>query len=198
MITLFFVNDSGGAQEVAPPNALEARMSTNPIAIGIPRCNNKHLILDMATTTVAYGRLCEIRDRNEPVPSEWVNSQGLLKHFGGFKGFGLAIIAEALAGALTGGGTVSPNPPHENQSYLLIGIDIERFRPLSSFKDDVENFVEYVTNVPMENNSENLRMPGEKGTGYDLLNKVKEIAVQPFMLNQLNIIASKFNMNHIV
>ena len=48
--TLIFANDAGGGQAVAPPGATEPRLSTNPIAAGVPRVSGPHLVLDMATS----------------------------------------------------------------------------------------------------------------------------------------------------
>ena len=105
--SLIFANDAGDGQTVAPPGATEPRLSTNPIAAGVPRATGPHLVLDMATSVVAAGRLSESRDRAEPIPAEWVTSTGALKPMGGVKGFGLALIVEALAGSLTGARTNS-------------------------------------------------------------------------------------------
>lgn len=159
--TLFFVNDSGGAQAVAPPGGTEARLSTNPIAFGVPRKAAPHLVLDMATSAVAMGRLSEERDRGSVIPDEWVNAAGVLKPFGGFKGFGLALIAEALSGALSGGGVAGPTPDCEDQAFLLIAIDIGQVRDLDEITADVERFIDYVKSVPLEPGTAPVRMPGE-------------------------------------
>jgi hydroxycarboxylate dehydrogenase B len=74
--SLIFANDAGGGQSVAPPRATEPRLSTNPVAAGVPRANAPHLVLDMATSVVAAGRLSESIDRAEQIPAEWVTSTG--------------------------------------------------------------------------------------------------------------------------
>lgn len=87
-------------------------------------------VVDMSTSVVAAGRVAEWRDRGEPIPAGWVNETGALRPVGGFKGFGLALVAEALAGALTGAGTVTADPVHDDQGVLVIALDIARLRPL--------------------------------------------------------------------
>jgi uncharacterized oxidoreductase len=159
--TLLFVNDSGSGQVVAPPGGLEPRLSTNPIAAGIPRASRPHLVLDMATSSVAMGRLSEARDRGTSIPEEWINGHGALRPFGGVKGFGLALITEALAGALTSAGTVSAEPADEQQGVLIIAIDIEQLRPLAEFTAQVESFAHYVTDVPLLPGVDPIRLPGE-------------------------------------
>ncbi|MDQ0323891.1 putative oxidoreductase [Pararhizobium capsulatum DSM 1112] len=161
VVTMFFANESGGGQQVSPPGGIEARMSTNPLAFGIPRAAKPHLVLDMSTSTVAFGRLSETIDRGEQPPAEWVNSVGVLRHFGGHKGFGLAIVVEALAGALTGGGTANENPETEDQAFLLISFDVEHFRGLNEFTAELERFLCHVKDVTLEEGAKNIRIPGE-------------------------------------
>lgn len=159
--TLLFANDSGSGQDVAPPGGLEPRLSTNPIAAGIPRASRPHLVLDMATSSVAMGRLSQERDRGASIPDEWVNGHGALRPFGGIKGFGLALVVEALAGALTSAGTVSAKPADEQQGVLIIAIDIDQLRPLDEFTAQVESFARYVTDVPLLPGADPIRLPGE-------------------------------------
>jgi hydroxycarboxylate dehydrogenase B len=192
--TLVFANDSGAWQEVAPPGGRSARMSTNPIAAGIPRATRPHLVLDMATSSVASGRLAEARDRQEPIPTEWVNADGLLRHFGGLKGFGLAVIVEALAGSLTGGGTVRPDPKHDDQAILMIGIDVNHFRPLKEFAADVEAFTAHIKNVPLEAGAAPVRMPGESGAESAGRLQENGIPVRHFVRDRLSRLADELRL----
>jgi LDH2 family malate/lactate/ureidoglycolate dehydrogenase len=160
---LFFVNDAGGYQDVAPAGGLDARLATNPIAAGIPRASSPHLVLDMSTSVVAKGRLMEERDRGTAIPDSWITAHGAIRPAGGVKGFGLALVAEALAGVLTGAGSVSADPPYEDQGVLAIALDIERLRPLGDFTSELERMIGYVRDVPLEPGADAVRMPGESG-----------------------------------
>lgn len=185
VVTLFFANESGGGQQVAPPGGLEPRMSTNPIAFGVPRASKPHLVLDMSTSTVAFGRLSETIDRGETPPAEWVNSAGFLRHFGDYKGFGLAVVVEALAGALTGGGTSTKDPLTEDQAFLLVALDVERFRTLEEFTADLERFVSYVKDVSLESGAKGIRVPGEGASIAAGSIPSKCIAVRPYVLQRI-------------
>jgi LDH2 family malate/lactate/ureidoglycolate dehydrogenase len=175
---LFFVNDAGGFQDVAPPGGLEPRLATNPIGAGIPRAGSPHLILDMSTSVVAKGRLMEWRDRGEAIPAGWVTSTGAIRPLGGVKGFGLALVTEALAGALTGAGTVAAEPEHDDQGVLTIAIDVERLRPLPDFTAEVERFIAYVRDVPLEPGADPVRVPGESGEAYRVARTAAGVPVQ--------------------
>jgi len=77
-----------------------------------------------------------------------VTDTGVLRPAGGVKGFGLAMIVEALAGALTGAGTVSAHPEHDDQGTLVIALDIASLRPMSDFVAEVEEAITYVREIP--------------------------------------------------
>ena len=92
-----------------------------------------------------------------------MTSTGFLKPMGGVKGFGIALIVEALAGSLTGAGTARRRPSHDDQGVFMVAIDVQRLRSLSDFTADVEAFIDYVRDVPLEPGTPAVRMPGESG-----------------------------------
>lgn len=119
-----FVNTQGGSATVAPPGTAARKLSTNPIAFGIPTFDALPfpIILDMATSQVANGKIRERLANDEPVPEEWtvtasgdpvtdpaafLDGTGAALPLGGrtagYKGFGLAVIAELFAGILSDG-----------------------------------------------------------------------------------------------
>ena len=100
---------------VAPFGGREPILGTNPITIAVPVEGADPLMLDMATSEAAYGKVVGARDAGEPIPESWAVDaggrpttdpaaalQGALRPFGGHKGSGLAIMVEALAGAVAG------------------------------------------------------------------------------------------------
>lgn len=159
--TLVFVNTGGAHRAVSVPGGTEARFSTNPIAAGFPRSQAPHFVLDIATSSVALGRLSEWRDRGEEIPQEWVTPAGLLQPFGGHKGFGLAMVAEALAGALSTAGTPSEKEEDEEQGVLVIAIDVAGLRPLEEFTAETDTFLRFIADTPVAQGYEPTRIPGE-------------------------------------
>lgn len=159
--TLLFVNTGGAHRAVSVPGGTEARFSTNPIGAGIPRSSSPHFVLDFATSAVAMGRLAEWRDRGEEIPSDWVTPSGHLQPFGGHKGFGLAMLAEALGGAVSTAGTPSAEESEEEQGVLVIAIDIGGLRPLDEFTAETDTFLEYIKDTPVADGFPKTRIPGE-------------------------------------
>src|SRR5467141_516481 len=107
---------------VAPLWGAERMLGTNPMAIAFPGKEEPPIVVDMATSAAAYGKIEIARRRGEPIPEGWaIDSQGrpttnpddmvdggaLLplgsdRDRGGHKGYGLAIMVDVLCGALSG------------------------------------------------------------------------------------------------
>ncbi|MCC7500009.1 MAG: Ldh family oxidoreductase [Bryobacterales bacterium] len=145
---------------VFPWQGRQKRFGTNPICMSVPGAPQVWL-LDMATTTVAMGRLykAEITGENE-IPAGWAMDEegrpttstaaafaGSLMPLGGYKGYGLAMMAEILCAVLSGG-VFGPDianvrkkeqPNRVSQSFLAI--DVSRFAPLDEFQRRMEAYV---------------------------------------------------------
>jgi uncharacterized oxidoreductase len=156
---LLFANDSGAAQGVAPPGALEARLSTNPLAGGVPRARAPHLVIDLSTSVVAHGKVRVLEDAGDPVPEAWARD-GLLQPLGGAKGFALALLVEALAGVVSGAGASSPNPGPDDQGVFMLAFDPARFAQPAELAGRLDAMLAYVLAVPLEPGAEPLRAPG--------------------------------------
>lgn len=192
--TFMFFNLSGGYKAVAAPGGTEARIATNPLAAGVPQAHGPNIVMDMATSAVAEGRLNDSKERNIEVDSEWVNKNGNLVSMGGVKGFALAVMIEALAGSLTGAGTVGYDPVDYRQGVFAIGIDIQKLRPLADFEEDVTKFVQYLKESPLEPGAGPITMPGERTA----INKEKRlhagIPIHNAIWAQLEDLAVQFNV----
>jgi len=113
MVGLYFA--VGNANHLPPWGGLDMLLSTNPIAVAIPTHEEPPVVLDMATTVAAYGKVKTKVQRGETMPEGWMvdregkpltdpkrASEGLLLPIGGYKGYGLALIFGLLAGTLNG------------------------------------------------------------------------------------------------
>jgi LDH2 family malate/lactate/ureidoglycolate dehydrogenase len=156
---LAFANDSGAGQAVAPPGGLEGRLSTNPIAAGVPRASPPHLVIDLATSVAAQGKVRVLEDAGRPVPEAWVRN-GLLQPLGGAKGFALALLVEALAGVVSGAGAVGPEPGPDDQGVFLLAFDPGRFGDPAGLAERVDAMLAHVLSAPLEPGAEPLRAPG--------------------------------------
>src|SRR3546814_13442298 len=102
-----------------------SRFGTNPITMAMPTTNpDEPIILDMATSVVAMGKIRVAHDSGATVPDAWIIDSdgrpssdpgvmfreplGALRAFAGHKGYALCLLAELMSGALSGGGTIQP------------------------------------------------------------------------------------------
>jgi LDH2 family malate/lactate/ureidoglycolate dehydrogenase len=145
---------------VAPWQAKEPRLGTNPICMSVPG----PWLLDMATTTVANNRIFKaLMNGEETIPAGWaVDSEGvpttdtdaairgMPMPLGGYKGSGLAMMVEILCGLLSGGAMstevggirIQGKPTRVSQAF--VAIDVARFMPLDEFQRRVEWLVNTV------------------------------------------------------
>jgi LDH2 family malate/lactate/ureidoglycolate dehydrogenase len=142
---------------VPPWQAREARVGTNPICMAVPG----PWLLDMATTTVAAGKIFKAHINGKPeIPAGWafdsngvpttdteIAYKGLLHPLGGYKGSGLAMMVEILCAVLGGGamsseiGGIRFRGRLVRVSQAFIAIDVARFMPVSEFTARVEKLV---------------------------------------------------------
>jgi uncharacterized oxidoreductase len=171
-------NAQGAGQLVAPWGGRTPRLSTNPLAWGIPTGGDP-IVIDMATSATAEGKVRVKLRRGETIPAGWaINAEGAevtnpadfygppmgaLVAAAGHKGYGLALVVEALAGALTAGGIVEPKDFVDWPlcSFVIIAIDAGLFRPLAEFEKTLDNLVAYVKSSTPINPAAPVLTPGE-------------------------------------
>jgi LDH2 family malate/lactate/ureidoglycolate dehydrogenase len=163
VIAILAANDSGANEVVAPHGAVEPRLATNPIAVGIPRRSAPHLVLDMSTSVASHGTIHRLELEGAQVPESWT-SGGMLLPLGGAKGTGLALVVEVLAGMLSGAGFSDGEPEDDDyQGAWMAAIDPERFLPPGTLTTDVERLVAHVRSARPRDTGVEVLVPGEHG-----------------------------------
>jgi LDH2 family malate/lactate/ureidoglycolate dehydrogenase len=144
---------------VAPWQGKDPRFGTNPICMSVPGPDN--WLLDMATTTVALGKILNAQFHGRPtIPEGWAMDSegvpttdtqsaltGLLMPLGGYKGSGLAMLAEILCAVLSGGamstelGGIRIQGQPMRTSQMFLAIDVARIMPLDEFARRMQSLV---------------------------------------------------------
>jgi LDH2 family malate/lactate/ureidoglycolate dehydrogenase len=171
-----------GPTMVPPFGGLEGVFSTNPFSFAAPAGEEYPLVLDMATTAVAGNRIVLARKKDQPIPDWWAtDAQGnkttdphvaSLEHlqwFGGYKGFGIAMMVEVLSGVLLnssfGRTELTEADAHGKarvaKGYLFVALDIERFIPLDLFRSHMDTLVRDIRSVERANGVDRIYVPGE-------------------------------------
>ena len=157
-------------------------LGTNPLAIGVPSGTGP-LILDIATSIVAYGTVKKYAQRGLPMPEGWfVDAQtgapitdadrshdGLLLPMGEYKGAGLALMLGLIAGVLNGAAfgrdVVDFNADDKsttNTGHFIIAVDIARFVPLETFKSEVDRHIGDLRASKRLPGVNEIRLPGDR------------------------------------
>jgi L-2-hydroxycarboxylate dehydrogenase (NAD+) len=174
----------GSANHLPPWGGTAMLLSTNPIAIAIPGFRRPSIVLDMATTNAAYGKVKIKAQRNETMPEGWMMdrqgqpltdpkraSEGFLLPIGGPKGYGLALMFGLLAGTLNGaafGNDVvdfnADSSSLTNTGHLIIAVNIAAFADVQAFKEKVDEIWDEMKSSARLPGVDEIRLPGERST----------------------------------
>ena len=179
LISISFVNVIS-RPIVAPFGGSDARFGTNPCTIGIPLAGQPPMILDMATSAVAQGKIrvahnkgvkvapgLLIDDKGNPTVDPRygvIEPLGALTTMGLHKGYGLAVACELLGGALSGGGTQRTGERSKMRvlnGMLSILIDPARLGTGDFFGDEAVAFIEWVKQSPPAPGFDKVRIAGD-------------------------------------
>jgi uncharacterized oxidoreductase len=180
LVSMLMVNSHGGAVRVAPPGGKAPRLSTNPLAIGVPH-GDAPLVLDFSTSATAEGKVRVKKIAGQPAPEGWLidnegrpttdpntlygNPPGAILPMGGlqaYKGFGLGLMIEILTGALSGGNCAKTVPyPKKGNCVFILLIDPARFGGADHFPSEVAQLTEYVKSCPRVESCNEIILPGD-------------------------------------
>jgi len=170
------------ANHMATWGGADLLLGTNPLAIGVPSGSGP-LVLDMATSIVAYGTVKKYALRGLTMPEGWfVNAEtaapitdpnrsgeGLLLPMGEYKGSGLALMLGLLGGVLNGaafGRDVvdfnADDNSETNTGHFMVAIDIARFLPLATFTAQVDRHVRDLRQSKRLPGVDEIRLPGDR------------------------------------
>jgi hypothetical protein len=196
----------GNANHMAPWGGIDLLLSTNPIAIAVPAGDHPMVLLDIATTVAAYGKVKLAAQKGEAIPDDWMidrqgqpitdpkrSGEGSLLPIGGYKGYGLAVMIGLLAGALNnaavGKGTIDFNAHHDlitNTGQTIIAVDPSAFGDREEFIQRVIALVDDLKSSSTLPGVKEIRVPGE-GAAKVMAERMRQgIPLTPELLDSLN------------
>ncbi len=207
----------GSGNHVPPWGGTDLLLSTNPIAITVPSKNEPPIILDMATTVAAYGKVKEKLQRNEEMPVGWMidgegkpltdpkkSSQGYLLPIGEAKGYGLALMFGILAGTLNGASfgkmVVDFNADASsftNTGHFIIAVDIAAFSDVEKFKQNIDQVWKEMKGSKLMPGFDEIRLPGERSHHILLDRRKNGIPIHENLKNVLDALSEQLNINKI-
>lgn len=201
---------------MVPTFGRKAMLSTNPLSIAVPAGTEAPFVLDMATTTVALGKITIASRWGKPIPEGWALDEGghptgdpdvalknrLLTPLGGsrelgsHKGYGLGVMVDILSGVLPGAvygdlflRTDMAARRHGNVGHFFGAIDIARFRPWDEFSAAMDDMLQALKATPPAEGENRVWVAGEPETECERQRRVEGIPLAPALVNQVNEIA---------
>lgn len=180
LVSLMMVNTHGAARRVAPPGGKSPRLGTNPLAMGVPH-GREPIVLDFSTSATAEGKVRVKKIAGQRVPEGWLldsdgrpttdpnalyaNPPGSILPMGGdqaYKGFGLALMIDIFAGALSGGlcSRETPITPKGNCAFFLL-LSPQQFGGMTHFVAEVEQLAQFVRHCPRRDGVDEILLPGD-------------------------------------
>jgi LDH2 family malate/lactate/ureidoglycolate dehydrogenase len=185
-------------------------LSTNPIAVAIPALEEPPIVLDMATTVAAFGKVKTRAQRGETMPEGWMvdrdgkpltdpkrMNEGFLLplggHEGGYKGYGMALVFGILAGTLNGaamGREVidfnADDASATNTGQAILAIDLEAFGEKEEFLKSVDRLSRDIRGSERMKGFDRIFLPGEQSHLKQQQNLREGIALPDALLKSLN------------
>jgi hydroxycarboxylate dehydrogenase B len=174
------VNNHGYARPVAPPGGTEPRISTNPVCLAVPTAQEP-VVLDISTSVCAEGKVRVAYNKGQRVPEGWLldaqgrpttdpsvlynEPLGTILPLGGaqaYKGFGLGLLFDMLAGGLSGGPCSLPGRPRSvaNAVFFLV-LDVQQFAGAEHFMREVTDLANAVRSCPRAEGVGEILLPGD-------------------------------------
>lgn len=179
MIGLYFA--VGNANHLPPWGGVDMLLSTNPLAIAVPALEEPPLVLDMATTVAAYGKVKVAAQQGKPMPEGWMIDRqgrpltdpnraddGFLLPIGGYKGAAMSLMFGLLAGTLNGAANGEDvvdfnkdDTTPTNTGQAICVLDIKRFAEPAAFKRQVDSVIRQLHGSALLPGFDRIRLPGE-------------------------------------
>ena len=178
------------------PGGRGAAIGNNPFSYGVPARSQPPIVLDIAMSTVAGGKVASYKDRGEPLPDGWLTDAeglpttdpgvftvtGALTPFSAHKGYGLALLVESLAGVLAGAGVttdilswakVSDDTCDEGHTFMAV--DVGAMMPLDSYYDRVDELIRRMREAPKAAGVERTYVPGEMEYDSEAISRLEGV-----------------------
>lgn len=199
--------------DVVPFGGTRAALGTNPIALAAPGGPDAPpLLLDMATSATAMGRVLLARQEGDRLEEGWaVDGDGqpttdpdaaqAVVPLGGPKGYGLAVFVDVLSSLLTG----APFGRHVPRMYddldrpqglghVFLAIDIAHFVPLEDFRDRMAELVDQLTSTPPADEVDRVRLPGEPEHEHERRSRATGVEVSASVVEDLQKLADAWKV----
>lgn len=202
---------------VAATGSRKSVTGSNPIAYAVPNGKRDPLLLDMAISTVAGGKVYAAYQRGEPIPGNWLIDAeghpttdsslypmtGSLLPMGDYKGYGIALLIETLSGLLTGASITwqvgswswgdASQPTDHGAAFLAI--DIATMMAPDQFESRIAHLVDEIHHAPTADGVDRILLPGEREFNHRRKALAEGIELPSDVVGKLVSLAGELNLH---
>ncbi|MFM1814132.1 MAG: hypothetical protein RLZ98_827 [Pseudomonadota bacterium] len=199
-----------GPPLMAYHGASVASLSTSPIAIAVPRQGHAPVVLDMATSVVANGRIKKAAAEGEAIPPDWALTKdgrittdpkeaAVILPLGGPKGAGLGLMFECLSSVLAGAPLLTRmlgpgGKRFHSQNGTLIAVDIAALMPVEDYASGVDELAATIKALPRLDGFDAIRLPGERGAASEAERREKGVPVSAKLAASLEAVGGRYGV----
>ena len=181
---------SNAGPNMAPWGGLKKKIGTNPWSIAVPGGAYGPIVMDMANSGVARGKIYLANNRNETIPSHWAVDaagqptidpkaalEGFILPMAGHKGYVMGVMVDILSGVLSGSQFLDqvhgPYDPvnRSGAGHLMVALNVAAFQPLTEFHQRIDQYIRSLKDVPLAAGHEQVFYPGELEKKADAENR---------------------------
>ncbi|HEX3721852.1 MAG TPA: Ldh family oxidoreductase [Nitrolancea sp.] len=200
---------------MAPWGGKQAVLGNNPWSIATPAGRHAPLILDIANTMVARGKIYTARQDGRSIPNSWAIDRhgnpttdptealaGLILPIGGHKGYAVTFMMDVLSGVLSGAefasGVAGPYQAERRSGcgHLIIVLNIEAFIGLAEFNARVEQLIDEVKSAQLAPGFDEIFYPGEPEARAEAANARDGIILPSATVAELTALADELALPH--
>jgi LDH2 family malate/lactate/ureidoglycolate dehydrogenase len=206
---------SNAGPNMAPWGGLKKKIGTNPWSIAAPAGRHAPMVMDMANSGVARGKIYLANNRHEPIPSHWaIDAQGnpttdpraalegFILPMAGHKGYVMGVMVDVLSGVLSGSSFLDqvhgPYDPvnRSGAGHFMLAMNVAAFMPVMEFHARMEAYIDSLKDVPVAPGHEQVYYPGEMETQADQRNRAAGLMLAPETLADLVRIAGEAGLRY--
>ncbi len=210
MIGFVFTNAS---PRLAPTGGTERLFGNNPWSIAVPAGRQLPVVLDMANSVVAAGKIRVFQKDGKPIPEGWALDvdgvpttdpekalKGILLAIGGYKGYGITLIVDLLTGVLADSayGPRVKGMEAENEvahiAHSFVALNLSAFDEVAAFKARMDSYIGEIKGSRKAKGSDTIYLPGELEFLRERERREKGIPLQAKVAEELRAIGREYGV----
>jgi LDH2 family malate/lactate/ureidoglycolate dehydrogenase len=187
---------TNGGANMAPWGGLAKKIGTNPWSIAVPAGRHAPMVMDLANSGVARGKIYLANNRGESIPSTWAVDvhgnpttdpkealKGFVLPMAGHKGYAIGVMVDVMSGVLSGSGFQDQvNGPYDpvnlsRAGHFIMVLDIAAFQPVAQFHERMESYIDSLKDVPIAAGHSKVYYPGEMEVEADVRQRAEGLVL---------------------